>query len=100
MNKKQFAIMDFTIGAFLNAFTATNDAEAIRLFTTWINDSETPNNNLHKYPTSYSLFYLGDFDDKTGNWVQPETKKELILGVSCVEEEKQKFTIKELTQMV
>lgn len=97
MNKKYYALLDTQIGAFLNPFTATTDAEAIRLFTTWVNDSSQPT-NINKYPHHFSLFYIGTFDDKTAVFSN-EGKKELIIGVSVQEEQEKKFTIKELMQM-
>ena len=83
MAKKNFyALLDVQVGAFLNPFTAINDGEAIRLFTTWVNDTEAPT-NVSKYPQHFSLFYIGEFDDVTGLFNQ-EGKKEIVIGASLI----------------
>lgn len=101
--KKQYALLDTQIKAFLNAFSATTDAEAIRLFTTWVNDDKNET-NINKYPQHFSLYYMGDYDDQFGTWIQERDgksiKKELIIGMSVKEDMDKKFTIAELIQML
>ena len=98
MNKKFYSLLDSKIGAFLNPFTATNDGEAIRLFTTWVNDT-TNESNISKYPADYSLFFIGEFDDSTGNFKQ-DAKREIVIGVSVLQEQQRTFTVKELIMML
>ena len=102
---KHFAIHDLKAGHFLNSLTFTNEAEAIRWFTTMVNGDQAEN-NIARHPNDYMLFYMFDMDNKTGmvgKWNPgtnhmdgQEAPKELIMGGSCIEEQNKKFTINEL----
>ena len=67
MLKKQYALLDSTLSEFLNPITFTNDGEAIRWFTTIINDTEEKT-NINKYPEQYSLWKLAEYDSKLGTY--------------------------------
>ena len=97
MKKANYALLDTQIKAFLNPFIAQNHGEAIRLFTTWVNDKEQKT-NVSLYPQHFTLFYLGEFDDQLGKY--ESDNKELIQGVSVQEEEAKAFTIKQLITML
>lgn len=96
---KNYALLDHKAGVFLRPFTATNDGEAIRLLTTWVNDKEH-NTNINKYPQDFSLHYLGEFDDQIGRFEQQEHNKEIILGISVQQEQERQYTVKELITML
>jgi len=97
--RKQYALLDSQVKAFLNPFPATNHGEAVRVFTTWVND--TNETNVSKYPHQFTLFYLGEFDDQFGTWEQPDGgNQEIMAGVSVVEDAKKKFTVEELLNML
>jgi hypothetical protein len=99
--KRQYAILDHKAQNFLNPFTCVNDGDAIRLFTTWVNNTEEPT-NISKYPADFSLFFMGVYDDLKGTYNQEgeNQRKELILGVSVQNEAQKKFTIEELLTML
>lgn len=97
---KVYTLFDAAASVFLKPFQATNDGEAIRLFTTWVNDSETPS-NVSKYPHQFSLWHLGEYDDSTGKHINLEKgNREIIAGVSVQEEQKRTFTVEELITML
>jgi hypothetical protein len=107
--KKHFAMHDLKAGHFLNPITFTNEAEAIRWFTTQVN-ADKENNLVARFPNDYMLFYMYDMDDKTGmtgqwnpatNKMDPQqAPKELIMGGSCIEEQNKLWTINELVGML
>jgi hypothetical protein len=107
MIKQQYAVLDITANVFLNALTFTNNADAIRWFTTVVN-SKDEKSNISKYPGQFTLFRLADYDDQTGEFKPRENDpdntamkpKELINGAQCVEEQEIQYTVKQLIQML
>jgi hypothetical protein len=107
--QKHFAIHDLKAGHFLNSVVFTNEAEAIRWFTTQVN-GDKEQNLIARFPNDYMLFYMFDIDNKTGmtgKWNPAENKmekqdapKELIMGGSCIEEQNKQWTINELVGML
>ena len=87
MIKRTYTLYDSTAQIFMRPFEALNDGDAIRLFTTWINDDKNET-NINKYPQQFGLWYLGDFDDKTGTYTQDSQPKEIFFGTQAVEETK------------
>jgi hypothetical protein len=97
MIKKFYSILDHTAGVFLNPYTVTNDGEAIRLFTTFVN-AEHDETNISKYPEQFSLWYLGEFDDVLGEYKNAENKQ-LITGVAVQDNVKKKLSLEEIVNM-
>jgi hypothetical protein len=105
--RQQYALFDHTAQMFLNSLVFTNDGDAIRWFTTVINDDKEPT-NINKYPHQFTLYRLSDYDDKTGLYVPRKNEneqtsgkpKELITGVQVVKEENQLYSIKEIIQLI
>lgn len=64
---KLYAVKDNTIG-FETAYCMPNNASAIRQFGDIVKKEGT-RYNVH--PEDYDLYYLGDFDDNTGE-IKPE----------------------------
>ena len=111
MIKRFYNIYDTVGKMYLNPLVAVNDADAIRIFTTFVNgDKET--SNIAKYPHQYILFHHFDMDDQTGqignlnvktNMLEKlELPRELIVGVSCVDDsnKEQKYTIQDIALML
>ena len=103
MKKQMYAILDHTAQVFLNPITFTNDGDAIRWFTTVVNNSEEQN-NINKYPESFTLFRLADWNDQTGAYEPREKEadsvhlmpKQLITGIQVQQEQLKSFTVKDL----
>ena len=104
MIKKQYALLDHTAQIFLNPLTFTNDGDAIRWFTTIVNEDDDKS-NISKYPHQFTLFRLADYDDQTGQF-QPRdgtttnAPKELITGIQVQNENEKSFTVKQLITML
>ena len=62
-----------------------SDGVAIRSFSDEVN-RRAPDNNLNRHPDDFSLFFLGIFNDKTGEIV-PEVRLVVTSrGVFCADE--------------
>lgn len=71
MNNEMFAIRDRKIGAYKAPFTARNAGDATRMFAGAIKQGNT---QLSEYPEDFDLFYIGSFNDLSGQLdsVKPE----------------------------
>lgn len=63
MRLEVFCIYDAATGAFMQPFFARSKGEALRSFTELANDPKT---SVHKYPSDYTMFLLGSWDDGGG----------------------------------
>ena len=93
MNKKQYAIYDTTAMVFLNSVTFLNHGEAIRWLTSVVNDDKQET-NIAKYPSQFSLWYLGTFDDETGKTENKD--REEVIQASSVKDSIPTFTVQQL----
>lgn len=72
MQKLMFAVYDQKTKLFGNPFFSIRKEAAIRDFTYAANDPQT---DICRYSNDYSLFFLGSFNDETGellNMTSPE----------------------------
>lgn len=109
MIKRFYSIYDTQARIYMNPIVAQNHADAIRLFTTFVND-KNKETTISRYPHQFILFHLFDMDDVLGRvGTLNETKnelidknepRELIIGTACVEEENKKYTVKELITLM
>lgn len=58
-----FSVYDSKAKVFAPPFISINDLTAVRDFHRAAND---PDSNIFLYPTDYTLFKIGTFDDSTG----------------------------------
>lgn len=63
MRLEVFCVYDSATGAYMQPFFARSTGEALRSFTELANDPKT---SVHKYPSDYTLFLLGFWDDNSG----------------------------------
>jgi hypothetical protein len=107
MKKQMYALLDHTAQVFLNPLTFTNEGDAIRWFTTIVNDDKQES-NINKYPESFTLYRLQDYDDKTGENTPRENEevqigskpKQIITGIQVQNTETQKFSLKDMMNML
>ena len=105
--KKMYALLDHTAQIFLNPITFTNDADAIRWFTTVVNN-EKEETNINKYPESFTLYRLADYDDKTAEYLPRDNEnemtsakpKQLITGVQVTDVENTRYSLKDMLNML
>lgn len=78
---KIYAVFDAKAAFFGQPFFGQNDGSAIRDFSDAVNDGSNPNNMWHKHPEDFSLFYLGDFDNLSGE-ITPILPRSLVTAAA------------------
>lgn len=73
-----FSIYDEVTQIYNLPFQAHNINDAKRMFITASQDEST---NLSKNPQDYSLYYVADYDNETGNYTTIHPKEFLLRGV-------------------
>lgn len=63
MIHRVFSVFDVKAGAHLQPFFSPTKATAIRSITELVRDDK---HQFGKYPSDYTLFFLGEFDDEKG----------------------------------
>ena len=63
MVKQVYSIQDVKVSMYYPPMLLKNDAEARRMLTDVVADSQTP---VSKYPEDFRLMRLGEFDDNSG----------------------------------
>lgn len=61
-----YALFDSKALAFQRPFFVQTDGVAKRAI---FESAQDRNSELHKYPTDYALFYIGEYDDQTGELI-------------------------------
>lgn len=80
MIQKTFAVYDAAAKAYLNPFQLPREEMALRAFGDVIN---SPSHELAQHPQDYTLFLLGEFDNRTGQYINHEPgPKALATGLS------------------
>lgn len=65
---KLYCLHDTALEAFGGAMTYTAHGQALRDFSDQVNDPQSP---IHKHPEHYTLMYLGEYDNQSGQITQP-----------------------------
>ena len=107
MIKKQYAIFDQVASIFLNPVTFNTDAEAIRWFTTTVNDKNNPS-MISLHPEGYTLYRLADYNDLTGTYQprdvtssgEPSQDPKLIIQGTQVQDTEQKLTLEDIQKLI
>lgn len=61
-----YTILDSKAEFHMTPFFARTDAEAIRTFVQAVNDQDNKQNLMAQSPADFTLFYIGEFDEKSG----------------------------------
>jgi hypothetical protein len=77
-----YSIYDSAAQAFVTPFHIHNDGLAIRAFQDQVNSKEE--NNISKHPEQFTLFKLGKFDDKKGEYIIEKTPVSIAIGVELI----------------
>lgn len=78
-----FAVFDGATKAYMQPFFCNTIEEAMRSFRTICND---PSTTLNQYPGDYTLFQLGEYDQKTGVITSLPTPHSLGLALTYIRE--------------
>lgn len=79
MELNVYAVLDLKTKAFTQPFYAKTRGEAIRSFTTAVNEAQ-PNNMWNKYPGDFALYEIGLWDDNLGEFTMNPSKENLGLA--------------------
>jgi len=71
MVNKMYTVYDSKAEAFLVPFFMRTKGEALRAWQQAVNDEQT---QFSKYPSDFTLFEIGEYDDSTGTVVMHEAK--------------------------
>lgn len=107
MIKQTYALLDLAAQNFLNPLAFINDADAIRWFTTMVNDPQK-RDMVAIYPEQYVLYRMMDFDDKIGKHIPRKNEneatasmpKEIIIGINVKNQDDNKLTKDEVIKMI
>lgn len=85
-----YAIYDSAAAAFVQPFMMHNDGLAIRAFQDNVNAKEE--NNISKHPEQFTLFKLGQFDDKSAKYTLEDSPKSLAIGVELINDNEPRYS--------
>ena len=71
------AIKDRALNAFMRPFFAQTKGQAIRMFNDEVNNHESP---MFKHPEDYDLYFLGTWNDDTGEYTNAGMPEQLAIG--------------------
>lgn len=86
MKVSVYSFFDSAASAFMKPFYVHGDGEAVRIFQSAINADDK--NNMSLYPQQFTLFKLGEFDDKNASFKLLDAPLSIALGVELVEKPK------------
>lgn len=78
MVRKTYSVRDSKAEVYHLPFYVNTDAEAVRTFRTAVNDERT---TFNKNPEDFDLMYLGEYNDETGQYDQPDTPRCVTKGL-------------------
>lgn len=84
MNLKIYAVFDSKAAFFGTPYFDQNDGSAIRNFSDAVNDGSNPNNMWNKHPEDFSLYFLGEYENTTGEII-PSLPKSLVTASAIKE---------------
>lgn len=81
---KMFSIRDAKAEVFNTPFFQSTHGEAERSFRTAVMDEKT---QLSKYPEDFDLYYLGEYDNNTGQFTPLDTPQHVLKAITCLNKE-------------
>lgn len=78
---KVFSVYDSQVEAYMQPFFCQSKGHAIRSFTEAVSDSSS---TIGKYPSDFTLFELGEFDDQKAFFDLYDTPRSLGVAVEFV----------------
>lgn len=82
MTKLMCAVYDTVSQMYAPPFYALSKGDAIRSFSNAVNDKNM--GDLHKHPKDFLLYFLGEFDDRSGSLSVMDPPERLGLGSDFV----------------
>ena len=98
MKLNVYSIFDSAAKAYTSPFFMHNDGLAIRAFQDNVNAEQE--NNISKHPDQFTLFKLGEYDDKTGKVTPLETPLSMAIGVSVITDTTPQYSNVDLEKVI
>ena len=98
MKVKMYSIFDQAASAYITPFFMLNDGLAVRAFQDNVNSREE--NNISKHPDQFTLFALGEFDDKKGELIEYDKPRSLGNGLTFKDNADETMTLQEVYRLV
>ena len=71
---KVYAVYDDKVGAYMQPFSMESRGQAVRAFSDSVND---PKSIWYRHPGDFQLYELGEFDEKSGEFVN---RREFVIA--------------------
>ena len=99
MKLKMYSIYDSIAQAFMKPMYFHNDGEALRIFEQAVND-ENKENMIYKHPEQFTLFSIGEWDDKVA-MVEQKTQEHKPIGIGIEYKKEEKTTdLEEIKKLI
>lgn len=76
-----FSIRDVQVGLYNRPYYMLSQGQAVRSFTDEIN-RPSDDNPMYKHPSDYELYWLGEFDEESGQFIS--TGPKIVISGSVV----------------
>lgn len=96
MKQKVYSLYDSAVQAFTSPMFLTNDGEAIRAIQNAVNSEQET--NLSKNPEHFTLFNIGEWDDKKAQIITTEPRS-VVLCVELQKDSKKLYTNTDLNNV-
>lgn len=84
MKLSAYSIYDFKALQYHTPYFCVADGVAVRLFQDLVQD---PQSNISRHPTDYSLWYLGEYDDRKGSMEPVSPLRHVVDGAALVSQQ-------------
>ena len=91
MHLKIYSLLDGPAQAFTTPMFMHNDGEAIRAISNEVNKSDKQS-NLALHPVDFTLFCIGEYDDKTSEIKPIHPPRKVILALELVADSQPKYS--------
>lgn len=85
-----YALYDSAINAFMTPFFVVNDGAAIRSISDAVNSEQE--NNLKNHPEQFTLFRLGEYNDKNATVEMEQAPKQVAAAVELINDNKPRYS--------
>lgn len=80
---KLYTVYDSKVEAYMKPFFLRNKGEALR---SWIEICNDPQSQMFKYPSDFTLFEIGEFDENTGKVTPHKTPTSVAMAIDVKKE--------------
>lgn len=97
MNLKMYSLFDSAAQSFNNPIYMHNDGLAVRLFQDQVNSKE--DNQIKLHPEQFTLFRVGEWNDKDCTFNILDTPRSIALGVELINDNEPRYSNTDLEEL-